>query len=138
MVVQRQATTKLNSERFKVKYELTTETTTPSAGSTLYRIRALKDIPLYGVIVGDLGGFLESETNLSQEDDCWVRDNAMVYGGAKVYGDALIKGEAQVFGYARVYGDALVCGHARVGGNFRFSGDDMVSGLRDCSGLQLL
>ena len=121
-----------------MKYELTSQTTTPSAGSTLYRICALKDIPLYGVNKGDLGGFVESTSNLSQEGDCWVDNNAMVYGGAKVYEDALIKGEAQVFGYARVYGDALVCGHARVGGNLRFSGDDMVSGLQNCSGLQLL
>ena len=48
------------------KYELTEEVNKQG----LHRIRALKDIPLYGVKKGDLGGFVERENNLSQEGDC--------------------------------------------------------------------
>ena len=63
------------------KYTLTEET--KQVGSkTLYRIKALKDFG--SVKEGDLGGFIESEKNLSQEGDCWVGGNAWVGGYAQV------------------------------------------------------
>ena len=37
---------------------------------------------------GDIGGWIESEKNLSQNGDAWVRGDAWVYGDARVYGDA--------------------------------------------------
>ena len=44
----------------------------------LHRIRALQDIRP-GVRAGDLGGFVESEHNLSFEpgDNAWIYDNAI-------------------------------------------------------------
>ena len=77
------------------KYELTDETK-GIGGITLHRIRALMDISRYGVRAGDIGGWIEAESNLSQYGDAWVSDDARVYGNAKVCDDA------------RVYGDALV------------------------------
>ena len=65
------------------KYELTS-TTTEWAGKTLYKIKALKDFS--NVKKGDLGGWVEKESNLSQQNDAWV------YGNAKVYGDARVSG----------------------------------------------
>ena len=105
-----------------MKYELTDETN----GSGLRRIRALRDIPRYGVEEGDLGGWVESEGNLTQEGDCWVFDdaqvfgntqvfdNAMVFGNARVCDDAQVSDTARVFGKARVSDDAQVFGNARV------------------------
>ena len=96
--------------------------------SFFHRIRALKDIPRYGVKAGDLGGYVESEWNLSQEGDCWVGGNAWVYenarvcgnawvgGNARVHEDAQVNGNAWVGGYARVHEDAQVNGNAQVGG----------------------
>ena len=69
--------------------------------SFLHRIRALRDIR-YGVEAGDLGGFIESEKNLSQEGDCWVSGNAQVYGNARVSGDALVCGSALIGGDMKV------------------------------------
>ncbi|MDD9333472.1 MAG: hypothetical protein PV354_07355, partial [Bartonella sp.] len=46
----------------------------------LYRIRALKDFG--NVKVNEFGGFIEDEKNLSHENDCWVYDNAKVFGNA--------------------------------------------------------
>lgn len=46
--------------------------------TTLYQIEALKDFS--DVKSGDLGGWIEKESNLSQEGNCWVSGNAMVYG----------------------------------------------------------
>ena len=60
------------------KYELTEETIETNEGITLYRIKALKDFNY--VYKGDLGGFIESEENLSQEGNCWVYDDSIVFG----------------------------------------------------------
>ena len=69
------------------KYELTDETKNIN-GITLHRIRALRDIPSAGVKSGDLGGWIEKESNLCQNGNAWVYDNARVYGNAKVYVNA--------------------------------------------------
>ena len=63
------------------KYEFTSEIqkVEDSLGNlhTLHRIKALKD---FGDIdKGDLGGWIEKESNLSHEGTCWVFDSAMVY-----------------------------------------------------------
>ena len=75
------------------KYELTSETKNVF-GHILYRIKALSSFGC--VSAGDLGGFLESEKNLSQNGDAWVYGNAEVYGDAWVYGDARVYGNAEV------------------------------------------
>ena len=102
------------------KYKLTEETL-EIEGHVLNRIIALRD---FGEVKkGDLGGFIEKESNLSHDWTCWiyndavVRGNAMVYGDAKVYGNAEVYGEAKVCGNAEVYGYATVCGNAKVCGN---------------------
>ena len=98
------------------KYELTDETK-EIGGITLHRIRALMDISRYGVRAGDIGGWIEAESNLSQYGDAWVSDDARVYGNAWVYGNAVVCGDAKVYGEAVVCGDAGVYGDARVYGN---------------------
>ena len=107
------------------KYELTDETIKVD-GHTLHRIIALKD---FGFITkGDLGGFIESEKNLSQDGDCWVYNDAQVYGNAivrdnaHVYGDVEVYGDAQVYGNAQVYGDAIIHDEARIYDNACISG----------------
>ena len=51
----------------------------------LHRIRALRDIG-DRVKTGDLGGYVESESNLSLEsdDDAWIYDHAIAAGYAYV------------------------------------------------------
>lgn len=58
------------------KYELTSETS-QYAGHILHRIKALKDFG--SVKAGELGGWIESEENLSQTDNAWVYNNAKVF-----------------------------------------------------------
>ena len=58
------------------KYELTDETM-EWEGHTLHRIKALRDFN--DVKAGDLGGWVESEDNLSQYEKCWLCDNARIY-----------------------------------------------------------
>ena len=59
------------------KYELTNEAKVEH-GVTLHRIRALVDIERWEIKAGDLGGWIESEDNLSQEHDAWVSGEALV------------------------------------------------------------
>ena len=103
-----------------MKFELTTEM--KQIGVTkLFRIKAL--ISFGDVTIGDIGGYIEKEKNLSQTGEAWVYDNAWVYGEARVSGKARVYGEArvydnaQVYDNARVYGEAWVSGKARVSGN---------------------
>lgn len=70
------------------KYRLTEETT-KVGNRPLYRIQALRDFG--NVKEGDIGGYIESEKNLSQDGDACVYGNARVYGDARVYGNADIK-----------------------------------------------
>ena len=49
----------------------------------LYRIQALKDFK--SVKAGDLGGYIEKESNLSHEGNCWAYDNAKVYHNPQHY-----------------------------------------------------
>ena len=112
------------------KYEFVPgDTITIAPGRTLKRIRALATIAVAGVAPGNLGGYVESETNLAQVyGDAQVSGNAQVYGDAWVYGDAQVSGNARVSGNAWVYGDAQVSGNARVTGDAQVSGNAWVSG----------
>jgi carbonic anhydrase/acetyltransferase-like protein (isoleucine patch superfamily) len=94
------------------KYELVPDQQVIVAGVTLYRIRALKDFGR--VKAGDLGGFIESERNLSHDGDCWVGDDARVYQEAVVSGDARVYGRAHVYGRARIEDRGQVLGSAQV------------------------
>ena len=108
------------------KYELT-NTTKEILGHTLHQIRALK---AFGdVKKGDLGGWIEDYSNLSQSDTAWVYDNAKVYRNALVGGQAQIRGNAWVYDHtkvldnAKVYGNACIYDHARVLENAQVGGN---------------
>lgn len=118
------------------KYELTNET--KKVGDvTLHRIRALKDFG--NVVKGELGGWLESEANLSHNGNCWVDRNAMVYGNALirknalVTGNAVVEGNAIVSNYAEISGNAYVTGYAVVHGYARVDGHAFVSDYAEIS-----
>ena len=65
------------------KYEFTGETKT-WLGGTLHRIKAV--ISFGSVQAGELGGWIEKESNLDHVGDAWVYGNALVYGNAEVSG----------------------------------------------------
>ncbi|EJF86996.1 polymer-forming cytoskeletal protein [Bartonella rattimassiliensis] len=128
----------MTSKNVSKKYEITNETTEVKGHLygkviTLYRIKALRSFG--GVKKGDLGGFIESEYNLSHDGSCWVGDDAkvynaaMVWGHAKVFENAIICDEACVNGFAKVYGNVHAYGKAIIGGRARVFGDtQLISG----------
>lgn len=96
------------------KYKIIESTAIEYEGHKLYRIEAIRDFG--NVKKGDRGGYIEIEQNLSHEGDCWIYNDAKVYGQAKVFEYARIGEKAEVFGYAKVYGRAYIKGTAEVFG----------------------
>lgn len=95
------------------KYEFVKGDSKEWKGRTLHRIIATEDFN--NVKKGDLGGYIENESNLSREGTCWVYDEAIVYGDAKVYDNAKVYGRAIVYSEAKVYGNAEVYGNVYSG-----------------------
>lgn len=98
------------------KYKLTKEPR-EVGGCVLHRIMALRDFG--NVKRGDLGGFVEKETNLSQEGNCWIYDEAAVYNSAEVRDDATVRNFADISDGAMVSGNAKVHSHAKIWDNAR-------------------
>lgn len=124
----------VDNESGNKKYELTDDTIEVH-GRTLYRIRALKDfnpgdpfrlenndapVVVKGspVHAGDLGGYVESEANLSQDGDCWIGDHVWVFENAEVSDNAYVccnnlnvpVDSIEIFGDAKISGNAGVSG----------------------------
>ena len=137
------------------KYELTTETKEIN-GHTVYRIKALKSFDtIIGrtVNAGDLGGWVESEDNLSQDGKCWLFDDAAGYENSRRYdnsvgyensrqygismqsGDSVQFGNSQQFGNSRQYGDSVQDDNSRQYGDSQHrTGDDDGTGKLLCIG----
>ena len=95
----------------------------------LHQIRALRNVGST-VRKGDYGGLIESESNLSQDGECWVCMDAIVWGNARIYENAFIGGNlgrcdmglegcemwgrVNICDNAQVYGNALVAAGSRV------------------------
>lgn len=85
----------------------------------LYRIQALKTFTKPGgynpvVHVGELGGYVESEDNLSQEGNCWLFDKARVKDGGKIIEDAIVYDKCLVSKNSIVRGSSVVGGYCFV------------------------
>lgn len=124
------------------KYAITAisrDVTVCGEAKTVHRIIALKDFTVEAwngrkvfakeIHVGDLGGYVESEDNLSQDGNCWVDDKATVCGDALVSENAYVGGRAWVVDNARVYGNAKVSIGSRLFGHSEVSGDAWVYGF---------
>ena len=85
------------------KFELDASTETVFFGRKFFRVKALMSFG--NVEKGELGGYVEKESNLSQDGNAWVYGDARVSGDAWVYGNAEVSGDALVYGNAWVYGD---------------------------------
>lgn len=136
-----------------MKYQLVKEDFVVCEGKPLFRIMACKEIrPCNGDIVppGELGGYVESEENLSQFGDAWIYDDACVFDAARVSDSAIVAGDAKVHGRAQVcecavvsgkaevLGSARVCDCAFVGGHSSVGGTSLVSGSARIGGFAVV
>lgn len=85
----------------------------------LHRIRALVHVNEQ-VERGDLGGFVASDQNLSQEGTCWIYDqaiaceDAVVDQDARLYDGAVARDSALVSGDACMYERSVADGHSSI------------------------
>lgn len=99
------------------KYKLT-DITTIYKGITLNRIQALKD---FGDIkAGDLGGWVYSNMNLSQNGNCWIYDDAKVLYFSNVNDDA------KILNNAICSESSCIAGNAVIGQNAIITGDTYI------------
>lgn len=108
------------------KYELTSESI-KKGSVTVHRVRYLRDIPKYGVVAGDLGGFIQSDINLRHSGDAVVLGDAVVMDEALVKHSAIVKDEAVVSMRASIMGSAVISGEAQVMGDAIVGGNALVS-----------
>jgi NDP-sugar pyrophosphorylase family protein len=105
-----------------MKYRLTQSYIGVHRNKFLYQIEALKD---FGYVKkGDLGGYVESEDNLSQEGNCWLYKGSMVIDTAHVFGNAYVENSI-IFNNARIFDDAYVFG-AEIGGEVVIEGNSRI------------
>lgn len=140
------------TENQKLKYEIIEDDARANdfTHAKLYRIRALKNFS--DLKRGDLGGYVENESNLSQFGNCWIYDNACVlsfstvcenakirdsaiirdgssiYGNAEVSGTAIVEMYSSVLGTAKISDKALVTNCVLVRGSARVSGNSFIRG----------
>lgn len=85
----------------------------------LHRIQALVKVN-ESVPSGKLGGYVESEANLSQEESCWIHDNAicceeaMVLQDAQIFDDACVRESALITGNATMFDASIAEGNCCV------------------------
>ena len=76
-------------------FELTNKFIINAFGVKLFQIKCTRRIKY--AEVGDLGGYIEKEDNLS--GDAWVSGDAQVYGNAQVSGDARVSNNNEHCGF---------------------------------------
>ena len=109
------------------KYELIEESKATFVGIDIYRIRALRDFG--NVKAGDVGGWVCSEDNLSQEGNCWIYDeakcldNARILDNAKMYDNAEMYDNSVMYDNTRMLDNAIIYGKAKMYDNSRMSGN---------------
>lgn len=112
------------------KYEFTEDTKVYN-GRTLHRIKTLIDLPY--AKAGELGGWIESERNLSHDGNCFVYDEAIacdtsrVNDCARLQDNAIIQDSAIIMGHAVISDNAIICDTSWVGDFAKVLGNAIVS-----------
>lgn len=78
----------------------------------LYRIQALRDFG--DVKKGDLGGYIQTQKNLSHSGNCWIYDKAIAGDDSKVKNNAKVMDGAILRGAAVVSKNAVLTNNAKL------------------------
>lgn len=109
------------------KYKLSDVSITINRGAeiVLYRIEAIRSFN--DVICGDMGGYVESEDNLSQEDDCWIYDDSMVFNKARVSNKAVVHNNVIIYKGAIIKDNVIITDNVVIEGESIISGNSQIS-----------
>ena len=92
----------MNNKKYEI---LMDEENTIKCGShTLHRIKALRDFG--DVKKGDLGGYVESEYNLSHEGNCWIYDDAKAMDYSRMYDDSKMYDDSEMYDNSAMYNNS--------------------------------
>lgn len=97
-----------------MKYKLTNNTKIVD-GVKLYQIQSLSD--------GELGGFIQSKSNLSQQGNCWVYEDGIVKDKAKVKDNSFVTGLMD--GHSKALGNSFIFGEMH---DYSIAHDSVVEG----------
>ena len=100
-------------------------------GRILHRIESLKDFILINgkeIRKGDLGGWIESENNLSQEGSCWIYDECMMYENARRSENSIGYGNSHQFDNSQQYGNSQQFEDSRQSGDSQQFGNSIQFG----------
>lgn len=94
-------------------------------GITVYRIKCVNSFYCHGTLIskGDIGGYVENDYNLSQHGCCWIFDDAVVRGNARltnsatVKNNAIVEDNAEVCEFSHIKDNALIKGTSKICGN---------------------
>lgn len=111
---------------FNKKYIFTSEEVVLH-GHTLHRIQATKDF--CDVKAGDLGGLIENEKNLSQENTCWVYPGACAFEKSLIIDDAKLHEEVMAHGCCVIAENANLKGRIHIYGNSYITGDCTIKNM---------
>ena len=100
-----------------MKYELVKESKTMFEGREIYRIRSLKDFN--NVTAGDIGGWVCSYNNLSQEGDCWIYDKAKCLDKARILDNAKMYDNSKMFDNSIMYDNSKMFDNSIMWNNTR-------------------
>lgn len=94
-----------------------------------FRVKALRAFA--DVEIGDIGGYVEKEHNLSHHGDCWIYDHGMACDDGRVCGNGIVADYGLVCDTGRVSGYGMVCDFGMVTDNSKVRSNDKISGS-DC------
>ena len=105
----------------------------------LHRIRALRDIG-HDVKAGDLGGFVESESNLSFEegDDAWIYDSAIACDRSYVDMHSQLRDSAMIRNAAYISEGARLSGESKAEDDSYVRGGQLTEKARACGNALIL
>ena len=110
------------------KYNILIDDTIKRDGKTLYRIVCVKDIG--HAKIGERGGYIQKEENLSHEGKCWIFNNSICIDDAKIIDDAIVTGNCLVAENSVVKNKAWVSGRCEILGYASINDSSYISG--DC------
>lgn len=90
-------------------------------GYTLYQIKAVNDIECHDVVKGDLGGYIDKSSIIT--DNGWISDNAKVYNNSIISdngyagNNSIVRNYSTITGNGSVKDDNLVTDNSHIQGN---------------------
>jgi len=105
-----------------MKYIINKDRELTLQGVHLYRVVRCSD--------GLVGGYVEKASNLSTEGDCFIYDDAMVFGNARVEGNAEVAHNSIVCGSAIIKDEAMVMHKSVINGFAKVRNNAVVNDVR--------